>query len=132
LLSSVGLFTLVPKFEEEKVDFNVILSAGDEDLIRLGVTTIGDRVRLRDACRRASQYSSTSSSSALSSHSQSGGNVGSSGSDRLFQQSYHENISEERRHLFSPRNSTSRGNKEGVQLSLQIIKKTGIQTFQPL
>ena len=34
----------------------------DEDLIRLGVRTIGDRVRLRDVCKRVYTRSSTSMS----------------------------------------------------------------------
>ena len=51
---------LSQKFEGEKVDFNVIMSASDVDLIQLGVRTIGDRVRLRDACRRVYTRSSTS------------------------------------------------------------------------
>ena len=51
---------LSQKFEDEKVDFNVIRLASDEDLIRLGVRTIGERVRLRDACRRVYTRSSTS------------------------------------------------------------------------
>ena len=51
---------LSQKFEDEKVDFNVIMSASDVDLIQLGVRTIGDRVRLRDACRRVYTRSSTS------------------------------------------------------------------------
>ena len=37
---------LSQKFEDERVDFNVIMSDSDEDLIRLGARTIGDRVRL--------------------------------------------------------------------------------------
>ena len=41
---------LSQKFEDERVDFNVIMSDSDEDLIRLGVRTIGDRVRLRESC----------------------------------------------------------------------------------
>ena len=36
---------LSQKFEDEKVGLNVIMSASDEDLVRLGVRTIGDRVR---------------------------------------------------------------------------------------
>ena len=41
---------LSQKFEDERVDFNVIMSDSDEDLIRLGVRNIGDRVRLRESC----------------------------------------------------------------------------------
>ena len=38
LLSSLGLITLYPKLHEQSVGFNAILSAGDPDLIRLGVS----------------------------------------------------------------------------------------------
>ena len=58
ILQSLGMSMLSKKFEDEMVDFNVILSASDEDLIRLGA--IGDRVKLRDACRRVYTRSSTS------------------------------------------------------------------------
>ena len=51
ILQSLGMTILSQKSEDERVDFNVIMSASDEDLIRLAVRTIGDRVRLRDACR---------------------------------------------------------------------------------
>ena len=44
---------LSQKFEDEKVDFNVIMSASDVDLIQLGV-------RLRDVCRWVYTRSSTS------------------------------------------------------------------------
>ena len=33
-------------------DIKVVISATDECLIRLGVGTIGDKIRLREACRR--------------------------------------------------------------------------------
>ena len=60
ILQSLGISMLSKTFEDERVDFNIIMSASDEDLIRLGVRTIGDRVRLRDACRRVYTRSSTS------------------------------------------------------------------------
>ena len=68
---------LSKKFEDEKVDFNVIMSASDEDLIQLGVRTIGDRVRtriyttsstsisLRDTHRASSNRSDTEERSLL-------------------------------------------------------------------
>ena len=40
------------KFQDEKLDINVVISALHEDLVRLGVGTIGNRIRLREACRR--------------------------------------------------------------------------------
>ena len=43
-LQSLGMSMLSKKFEDKRV--KVIMSASDEDLIRLGVRTIGDRVRL--------------------------------------------------------------------------------------
>ena len=60
ILQSVGMSMLSQKFEDERVGFNVIMSSSDEDLIWLGVRTISDRVRLRDACSRVYSRSSTS------------------------------------------------------------------------
>ena len=60
ILQSLGVSMLSQKFENGRVDFNVIMSASDEDLIQLGVRTIGDRVRLRAACRRVYTRISTS------------------------------------------------------------------------
>ena len=51
---------LSQKFEDERVDFNVIMSDSDEDLIRLGVRNIGDRVRLRESCMWVYTRSSSS------------------------------------------------------------------------
>ena len=59
-LQSLGMTMLSKKFEDERVDFNVIMSALDEDLIRLEVRTIGDRVRLRDDCKQVYTRSSSS------------------------------------------------------------------------
>ena len=50
---------LSQKFKDESMEF-VIIPAWDEDLIRLGVRNIGDRVRLREACRRVCTRSSSS------------------------------------------------------------------------
>lgn len=52
LLEDVGLSTLREKFQEERIDPELIISMSDAELARLGVTTIGDRIRLRSACRR--------------------------------------------------------------------------------
>ena len=38
----------IQRFEDENVDFNIIMLASDEDLIQLGVRT-SNRVKLRDA-----------------------------------------------------------------------------------
>lgn len=56
VLNDVGLAALLTKFISERVDVSVILTASDQDLIRLGISTIGYRCRLRDACRRRRYY----------------------------------------------------------------------------
>ena len=59
ILDKLGLNLVTKKFQDEKIDIKVVISASDEDLIRLGVRTIGDRIRLREACRRV--YTANSS-----------------------------------------------------------------------
>ena len=56
VLNNVGLATLLQKFISERFDVNVVLSASDQDSIHLGISTIGGRCRLRDACRRRRYY----------------------------------------------------------------------------
>ena len=51
ILEKLGLNLVIKKFQDEKVDIKVVISGSDEDLIRLGVRTIGDRIRLRETCR---------------------------------------------------------------------------------
>ena len=51
ILQEIGLGYVAGKFKEEQVDI-VVMSATDKDLIKLGARTIGQRVRLRDICRR--------------------------------------------------------------------------------
>ena len=52
ILDKIGLNLVTKKFQDEKVDIKVVISASNEYLIKLGVRTIGDRIRLREACRR--------------------------------------------------------------------------------
>ena len=52
VLNKVGLSELLQRFISEKEEPETITAATDLDLIRLGVATIGDRVRLREACRK--------------------------------------------------------------------------------
>ena len=40
ILDKLGLDLVTKKFQDEKVDIKVVISASDEDLIRLGVRTI--------------------------------------------------------------------------------------------
>ena len=52
ILDKLGLNLVTKKFQDDKVDIKVVISASDEDLIRLSVRTIGGGVRLREACGR--------------------------------------------------------------------------------
>ena len=40
------------KLKKEKMDIGIVMSATDKDLIKFGIRTIGQRVSLRDICRR--------------------------------------------------------------------------------
>ena len=59
ILDKIGLNLVTKKFQDEKVDIKVVISASEEDLIRLGARTTGDTIRLREACKRV--YTANSS-----------------------------------------------------------------------
>ena len=48
LLRELNMITLLSQFEEERIEINMINAMSDLELTRLGVTTIGDRHRLRE------------------------------------------------------------------------------------
>ncbi|XP_070581511.1 uncharacterized protein [Ptychodera flava] len=50
ILRELGLGNLLQKFLDERVDPKVVISLSDGQLERLGVSTIGDRSRLRSKC----------------------------------------------------------------------------------
>ena len=50
ILRELNLGTLVDRFDAEKIEPDNVISASDSELTRLGVSTIGDRIRLRDLC----------------------------------------------------------------------------------
>ena len=52
ILSELGLRAAVERFKAEKIDKNVAATLSDNELIRLGVATIGDRARFRELCRK--------------------------------------------------------------------------------
>ena len=57
ILNKAGLSKLVQRFIAEKIQPETITAATDLVLIRLGVATIGVRVRLREACRKSEKKS---------------------------------------------------------------------------
>ena len=54
---------LIEKFREERMDPSVVLSSSDTELARLGVATIGDRIRLRELCKEAEENSNINTNS---------------------------------------------------------------------
>ena len=52
ILEQLGLETLLERFSSEKVDPEVVLSMSESSLIRLGVETVGDRIRIKERCKQ--------------------------------------------------------------------------------
>ena len=52
IFQKLDLMHLWPKFEKEKIDAKDTESFSDNELNNLGVTTIGDCIRLRNECRK--------------------------------------------------------------------------------
>ena len=46
ILQKLNLGIQVEKFEQERIDPQVILASSDNELVRLGICTIGDRVKI--------------------------------------------------------------------------------------
>ena len=55
ILQQLGLANLLSRFVDERVDEKIVLSSTDSELSRLGISTIGDRVRLRELCKQSVQ-----------------------------------------------------------------------------
>ena len=89
ILQEVGLSTLSKRFADEKIDSHVILAMSDSCLMRLGVETLGDRVRLKENCKQFADEERQTNVASTSS-------VGSSQAQQLI---------EERRRLFQPYSS---------------------------
>ncbi|XP_028401220.1 uncharacterized protein LOC114533980 [Dendronephthya gigantea] len=52
ILSEIGLQAVIEHFKAEKIDEKIAVTLNDDQLIRLGVATIGDRARFRQLCRQ--------------------------------------------------------------------------------
>ena len=52
ILQFLSLGSLLENFQGQRMEPQTVLDASDQELIRLGVCTIGDRIRLRDACKK--------------------------------------------------------------------------------
>ena len=51
ILTKLNLETLAAVFRQERIVPTIVQSMSDEEIERLGVTAIGDRVRLRELCK---------------------------------------------------------------------------------
>jgi hypothetical protein len=61
ILQSLNLGTLIGRFQEQRMEPETVLAASDQELVRLRVSTIGDRVRIRDACKKKVEENNASS-----------------------------------------------------------------------
>ena len=50
ILKELHSESLIPHFLAERIEPTNVAALSDEELCRVGVTTIGDRLRLRDLC----------------------------------------------------------------------------------
>ena len=83
ILQSLNLGTLYARFQEQRIEPETLLAASDQELVRLGISTIGDRIRIRDACKKKLEENHTATSQATA-------------------------VREERRSLFNPRRYNNR------------------------
>ena len=64
ILRSLGMETILGRFQAQRMEPQTVLAASDQELIRLGVSTIGERIRVRDACKRKVDENTASTSQA--------------------------------------------------------------------
>ena len=67
VLNKAGMGHLVERFVSENIDISTIFSISDQDLARLGVSTIGNRIRLREVCKQQQQQLSNNRSASAGS-----------------------------------------------------------------
>lgn len=121
ILKDLGLSILLQKFKDERIDETIALSLTDSELIRLGVGTIGDRVRFRELCKEAATASTPSADNTTASTSASGQTTENGG---LNQQ-----LRRERALLFNPRNRSARGRNRNTSLKKEGKKRTWTANF---
>jgi hypothetical protein len=100
ILQSLNLGTLFGRFQEQRMEPQAFLTASDQDLVRLGVTTIGDRIRLRDACKKKVDENTASTSQTSAAR-------------------------QKRLSIFNPRRHNSRGQARGTARSSSSASKRG-------
>lgn len=101
ILTKLNLEALVAVFRRERIVPSIVQSMSDEELERLGVTAIGDRVRLRELCKEGQEDSSRSSFGSRSVH------VANTSISRTGDVSLADAVLDERMRLFNPRGGRS-------------------------
>ena len=61
-MEKIGLGTLIGRFQEERIEPEIVLAMTDGELTRLGISTMGDRIRLRRTCRVSTSMQSSEES----------------------------------------------------------------------
>ena len=111
ILEQLGLGTLLGRFSSEKVDSEVVLSMSESFLIRLGVETLGDRIRIKERCKQHVE----------------GDNRGTT----FTSSSVAQQIAEERRMLFQPYDShrgqgsrTAKASRDACELNTRLFRRS--------
>ena len=118
ILEKIGIPTVFEIFKKEKIDLKVAVSLSDNELIRLGITTIGDHVRFRDMCQTERNTLECANTSASTSPAATQSYSRDSRSQR------------ERAHLFNIRSSSSvRSSRSGTTRKREGRKRTWTGNF---
>ena len=105
ILNEIGLGILKERFAAERIEPKIVACLSDGNLASLGVSTIGDRTRLRELCATSVKKESKEPSEDDS------------------KTSYRERVREERNRFYQPYNSSASGRGKKRKLDSQKPKK---------
>ena len=117
ILEQLGLNTLLERFSDEKVNPHIVLAMLESALIRLGVATMGDRIRVKQLCREAVDCSRVSNGVDSVDRYLSGSSTAAA-----------EQVREERRLLFRPYNQSGANHGRSASSGRAGQKKEKLQT----
>ena len=106
ILTELNLETLAAVFQGEIIVPSIVQSMSNEKIERLGVTAIGDPVRLRELCREDEENNSRSSFGSRS--------VGSPSTSRTGDVAYADAVLEEQMRIFNSRGPRSQSKSISV------------------
>ena len=114
ILEQLGLSTLLETFSDEKVDPRVVLAMSESALIRLGVATMGDRIRIKQLCKEAVDCDGDSNGADSVNRDSSASSTSAA-----------EQVREERRLLFCPYNQSGANRGRSASAGRAAQKKKG-------